>query len=214
MKEGNTRIRFSRYVVLSGADGSGKTTTIKILASYLSLYGSTCVHWFRGSHLFSSVLSRFLQGFSSFRGSCNPYYKVCIPGRLRNVWVFLEFLSLLPHVLARLILKRLCGFLLCDRGFLDFIVWIIVTLDYPGFLDTICGRFLVRLASKGGPIYLYADLEVLARRADVPRSFISKELAVYSILAKYITRCRIDTSMQGPREVLKGVLKCLETANH
>jgi len=103
---------------------------------------------------------------------------------------------------------------LCDRGFLDFIVWIIATLGYPAFLDTIYGRFLLRLASKEGPIYLYADLEVLARRADVPRSFIAEELAVYNVLAKYVTRCRINTGMQGPREVLKGVLKCLEKANH
>jgi len=201
-------------VVLSGADGSGKTTTIEILASYLSLRGFVCVHWIRGSHLLSSILSRFLHSFSSFRGFCNPYYKICIPRRLRSVWIFLEFLSLLPHVLARLILRRLCMFLLCDRGFLDFIVWIIVTLNYPGFLDTIYGKFLLRLASREEPIYLYADLEILARRADVPCSFIAKELPVYNILAKYITRCRINTSIQDPQEVFKGVLKCLETANH
>jgi len=201
-------------ICLFGPDGSGKTTIARLLASHLSKYGLTRIHWFRGSHVFSSVLSRFLHGFSSFRGSCNPYYKVCIPGRLRNVWVLLEFLSLLPHVLTRLLLRRLCRFLLCDRGFLDFIVWIIVTLDYPGFLDTIYGRFLLRLASKEGPIYLYADLEVLARRADVPRSFIAKELHVYNILAKYITRCRINTGVEGLREAFKGVLECLETANH
>jgi len=148
-----------------------------------------------------------------FRGSCNPYYRICIPERLRNVWVFLEFASLLPHVLARLLLRGLCGFLLCDRGFLDFIVWIVVTLGYPGFLGTIYGRFLLGLASKEGPIYLYADLEVLARRADAPRSFIAKELVAYNVLAKHIARCRINTGVQGPREVLKGVLKCLGTAN-
>jgi len=204
----------SRCVVLSGADGSGKTTTIKILASYLSLYGSVCVHWIRGSHLLSSILSRFLHGFSSFRGFCNPYYKICIPRRLRSVWIFLEFVSLLPHVLARLLLRRLCRFLLCDRGFLDFIVWIMVTLNYLGFLNAIYGKFLLRLASREGPIYLYADLEILARRADVPLSFIAKELHVYNILAKYITRCGINTGIQDPREVLKGVLKCLETVNH
>jgi hypothetical protein len=214
MKKEDTHMHVSRYVVLSGADGSGKTTTVKILASYLSLYGFTCVHWFRGSHLFSSVLSRFLRGFSAFRGSCNPYYKICVPRRLRSVWIFLEFVSLLPHVIARLILGRLCRFLLCDRGLLDFIVWIIATLGYPVFLDAVYGRFLLRLASKEGPIYLYADLEVLAKRADVPRSFIARELAIYSILAKYITRCRINTGTQGPREVFKGVLKCLEAANH
>jgi len=209
-----TTLRKYMRITISGADGSGKTTIARLLASHLSKYGLTRIHWFRGSHMFSSVLSRFLHSFSSFRGSCNPYYKICIPGGLRNVWVFLEFLSLLPHVLARSLLRRLCRFLLCDRGFLDFIVWIIVILDYPGFLNTVYGRFLLRLASREEPIYLYADLEVLARRADVPRSFIAKELHAYNILAKYVTHCGINTGIQDPRGVFKDVLKCLETVNH
>jgi len=201
-------------IVLSGADGSGKTTISRLLALYLSRHGSTCVHWLRGTHLLTSILARFLSCFPVFRGSCNPYYRICVPERLRDIWSFLEFVSLFPHVLTRSLLRGLCRFLLCDRGLLDFIVWIIATLGYPAFLDTIYGRFLLRLASKEGPIYFYANLEVLARRADVPRSFIARELHVYSILAKYITRCRINTGIQGPREVLKDVLKCLEKANH
>ena len=180
-------------IVLSGADGSGKTTISRLLALYLSRHGSTCVHWLRGTHLLTSILARFLSCFPVFRGSCNPYYRICVPERLRDIWSFLEFISLFPHVLARSLLRGLCRFLLCDRGLLDFIVWIIATLGYPAFLDTIYGRFLLRLASREGPIYLYADLEVLARRADVLRSFIAKELAIYNVLAKYVTRCRINT---------------------
>jgi len=201
-------------ITISGADGSGKTTLSRILAFTLAPYSYTCVHWFRGSHILASVLARLLSRIRAFRGNCNPYYGICIPRKLRQLWIHSEFWSLLPHVFARMLLRKVCRFLICDRGLLDFIVWIIATLNYPGFIRGVYGRFLLRLASREGPIYLYADLEVLARRADVPRSFIAKELVVYNILAKYITRCRINAGIQGPREVLKDVLKCLETANH
>jgi len=197
-------------IVLSGADGSGKTTISKLLASYLSRYGFTCVHWFRGTHLFTSVLARFLSHFSVFRGDCNPYYGVCVPDRLRALWVYLEFLSLLPHYFVRPLLRRFCRFVICDRGALDFVIWLVITLNTLRVLRSLCGGFLLKLASKERVVYLYADLGVLAKRADVPREFIVKELAVYNVLAKYVSLCSIDTGAKSPRETLRDVLRCLE----
>jgi len=104
----------------------------------------------------------------------------------------------------------MCRFLVCDRGFLDFIVWIITTLNHPSFLRGVYSRFLLRLAEREKPVYLYADLDVLARRADVPKKFIAKELVVYSVLARYISACRIDTGVGTPIDSLRGVLRCLE----
>jgi len=205
-----SRVRGSAYLVFSGADGSGKTTVVRLLASYLSSRGSTCVHWFRGTHLLASLLSRFLSRFSSFRGFCNPYYGTCIPRKLRWLWVHVEFWSLIPHVLTRFLLRLFCDILVCDRGFMDFIVWVVITLDHPSFLSSIYGRFLLRLATLEDPIYLYADLEILSRRADVSREFIVRELAVYSVLARYVAKCSIDTGRNRPVRVAAEVLKCLE----
>jgi thymidylate kinase len=197
-------------VVFGGADGSGKTTATRFLALYFSKYGDVCIHWFRGSHLLVSVLARFLQGFSSFRGSCNPYYKICVSERLKRVWVFLEFASLLPHLLARFLLGRVCRVVVCDRGLLDFLVWLIVTLNAPWVLRTVIGRFLVRLVSRENVVYLYADVDTLARRADVSKWFIVRELAVYSVLAKYFAKCSIDTGRNRPTRVVAEVIRCLE----
>ena len=199
-----------RVAVFSGADGSGKTTISKLLISVFALRSSVCMHWFRGSHLLASVLARFLSRFKVFRGGCNPYYKVCVPRRLRWLWIHIEFWSLLPHVFTRMLLGKVCRFLVCDRGFLDFIVWIIATLNYPSFLRSVYGGFLLRLAAKENPVYLYADLDTLAKRADVPREFLAKELAVYSVLARYVSRCRIDTGTESVLNSLRGVLLCLE----
>jgi hypothetical protein len=199
------------YIVVSGADGSGKTTVVRLLASYFSRYGPACVYWFRGSHLLASLLYRLLSRFRSFRGYCNPYYGVCVPVKLKPLWVHVEFWSLIPHVIVRFILRRFCRVLVCDRGFMDFIVWVVVTLGHPSFLSSIYGRFLLRLTALEGPVYLYADVGTLAGRADVTRSFIARELVAYNILAKYTSRCSVDTGRRSPQAVVKEILSCVET---
>ena len=197
------------YIVLSGADGSGKSTLSRILTSVLALRGPVCIHWFRGSHLLASVLARLLSRFGVFCGNCNPYYKVCIPGKLRRLWSHLEFWSLLPHIFVRGLFARVCRFLVCDRGLLDFVVWVIVTLNYPGFLRSVYGRLLLGLATREGPVYLYADVNTLAKRADVSREFVARELAVYNVLARYASKCWVDTGVGSPVDSVRAVWRCL-----
>ena len=47
--------------MFSGVDGSGKLTISRFLVSYLFRYGFVCRYWFRGSHLFASVLVGFFR---------------------------------------------------------------------------------------------------------------------------------------------------------
>jgi len=202
------------FIVLSGADGSGKTTTTGFLASHFSKFNDVCVHWFRGSHLFVSILARFLHRFKSFRGSCNPYYRICVPEGLKRVWVFLEFVSVLPHLFARFLLGRVCRVVVCDRDLLDFLVWLVVTLDAPWILNTLIGRFLLALVSGEGIVYLYADVDTLTGRADNPKGFIAKELAIYNVLARYLARCSIDTGRNKPARVAAEAIRCLERRRH
>jgi len=199
-------------IVLSGCDGSGKTTLSRVLASYLSRYGSVRAFWFRGSHFLASLLFRILSRFRVFRGGCNPYYGVCIPRGMKWLCIHIEFWSAIPYILLRMMSGRLYRFTVFDRGIVDFVVWVITTLGYPGFLSSLYGRFLVRLASREGTVYLHADRDVLVERADTSPGFIYREYAVYSVLMRYLARCSIDTGLNSPIEAAVGVLKCMGLA--
>jgi len=109
-------------------------------------------------------------------------------------------------------LGRLYRFSVFDRGVADFIAWVVTTLGYPGFVSSLYGRFLVRLALKEDIVYLHAGRDVLVERADVPPGFIYREYAVYSVLMRYLARCIIDTGLNRPVEAAVGVLKCMGLA--
>ncbi|MEZ0290093.1 MAG: hypothetical protein ABWJ42_03260 [Sulfolobales archaeon] len=198
-------------IVFSGVDGSGKSTLSRLLASHISTSRvSTRVFWLRGSHLVASLLLRFFSHLNIFKGSCNPYYKVCIPEKLKILWVHIEFWSLIPYVILRSLLSRFHILLISDRGLLDFIVWIVTTLHLPKFTSSIYGRFLLGSASREFIVYLHADPGVLARRADVPTDFLRYEYTVYSILSKYYAKAYINTSECRPIECLTQLIQWLE----
>ncbi|MEZ0346224.1 MAG: thymidylate kinase [Infirmifilum sp.] len=186
-------------LVLSGPDGSGKTTLARLLRARC---GSCGYFWLRGSHLLASLLLRLLSRFSAFQGSCNPYYGVCVPGGLRGLWVHVEFWSAVPRLLMRGLLSRLYGLLVCDRGALDLVVWVAATLRHPGFISSLYGRFLLSLASREPTVYLRADRAVLAGRGDVPEGFLAYEYALYEVLSRYFALVSIDTGRCRPAECL------------
>lgn len=192
-----------KAIYISGPDGSGKTTLAKLMYMYLSKHGSVRVHWVRGSHLAASLLLRFMSRFSVFRGYCNPYYQVCIPVKLRPLWIHIEFWSFIPYIILRNIFYRLYRYIIGDRCELDFIIWIILTLGYPSIITCVYGRFLLGLSLKKLTIYTYADIDTLTKRTGMPREFLVKEYVVYEILSKYYTRVKVNTGICKPIECFK-----------
>jgi len=62
-------------------------------------------------------------------------------------------------------------FLICDRGMVDLIVWVILTLNYPNFIRDLYGKFLLGLALRENVVYLCAYCQVSAKRSDIPEGF-------------------------------------------
>ncbi|AFK50600.1 Thymidylate kinase-like protein [Thermogladius calderae 1633] len=199
-----------RAVVLSGCDGSGKTTIVRLLSSYLASSYRASTHWLRGSHLHVSLLYRLLSKTRAFSGADNPYYKLSVPPGLRGLFALLEFTGFLPQLFARRLRLAFSDVVVCDRGVLDFLVWVSATLKYKSFLGTMLGKFLLALALKERPVVLTARLDVLRRRADVPSSFLKTEYAYYSVLARYLASATVNTSSSRPARTAAEVLSRLE----
>lgn len=199
-----------KAISLSGPDGSGKTSIARLYYTYLGMRGcKATVHWFRGTHLFASVIARCLSKFDIFHGFYNPYYNISIPRRLRSLWILIEFLSIIPYVFTRRFLSMFM-IVIGDRGILDFIVWLIATLDYPDFLETIIGEFLIRWVRKETIICITASPRVINIRArGLPKGFLSRELACYRVLSRYYAKCVVDTTNKTQIETLGDLIKCI-----
>lgn len=204
------QLRSRGSITLSGPDGSGKTTIARLYYAYLRMRGyKAVVHWYRGTHLFASIIARVLSRFRSFHGVDNPYYNVSIPPMLRPLWIIIEFLSVIPYVYTRSMLSKFT-FVIGDRGRLDFLVWLIATLNYPRLLGSIIGRFLLRWASSERVVYVIASQEIIESRVKgLPKSFLLRELACYQVLSRYYAKCIVDTSNNAPGEALGELLRCI-----
>jgi len=198
-------------VCLFGPDGSGKTTIARVLANKLKLKGlRVTVSWMRGTHTLASLLARFLSRFAPFKGSGNPYYGISVPSHARRTWQLIEFISVLPILLIRFSLPTLLGYLVvAERYAPDFVVWVSITTRDRDYLRRIEARFLLALSRRADVrVYVTASEAEIARRRgkEVDREFLSRQLELYSRVAKLIGAYRIDTTGRSVKETLNYVL--------
>ncbi len=197
-----------------GSDGSGKSTVAKFLTEMLSRDGfKVKMSWMRGTHTFAAVIARFFSKFSVFKGSDNPYYMISVPRIFRRVWQLLEFISIIPIILARYSLSSTLGYtVIAERYLPDFITWVTITTNDRSYPKSFAATFLLALASKSKVVvFVTADLaELKKRRASVDPLFLQKQLELYGELAKSLGAFKLDTTNKSVSESASVLLAVVE----
>ena len=164
----------------------------------------------RGSHTLASLLARLLSKFSCFKGFDNLYYQISIPRNFKRFWQFLEFISLLPILLARFLLPKMMGYVVIAERYLpDFIVWVSLTTRDANYLRRLEAKFMLALSMKVNVrVYVTASEAELAKRrsGEVDREFLSRQLKLYDKMAKLVGAYKIDTTGRSVEETLNELL--------
>jgi len=200
-------------ILFYGCDGSGKSSLAKAIAQNLNNQGQKVkISWMRGTHTFAYILAKLLSKFETFKGPDNPYYKISIPQNYRRFWQFLEFISVLPIVLVKIVIPNSLGYyVISERCVLDFIAWVSTTTNDKYFIEKIEARFLLILASKANTkVYVTADFDsLLQRRQNSNPHFIKAQTIFYEKITQMINAHRLDTTKKSVKESCNEVLNIL-----
>jgi len=170
-------VRPSPYIVFVGVDGSGKTTTVGTLIDYLKrrkfriygIYGGR----FRFRFLPLNWLTKRVAKAKIKKGAPRDviHYKSPFVHTLTPIAYYLEYFLAYIFIICRK--RRTNNFAISERGFIDVIV-------SPNTKDSIAAFFNKLLPRPTKTIYLYNDLEVLARRRkDHPKEDLERQLKKY-----------------------------------
>jgi len=201
-------------VLFAGSDGAGKTTVALMLKKYLERkeYKVRVVR-IRGTHTFAYILMLFLRDILGLRGSDIHYYRVRVPRRLIGLWIYLEFLSLIPLILWYYVLLRIRYVVVCERSILDALVWVITSFK-DALNTTSLSRFrpyiLFILRYSKCTIYVTASPEVLAKRKPGEEFLVKKMWIYYDKIAKTLKLKCIDTTSSHLSTTLQNVLLLLQ----
>jgi len=211
--------RSIKVIVITGIDGSGKTTIAKILAHYLmSKNYRVRILWIKSLHTLSYLIYTFFKKTWGVEYIINPnrviveHYMTKYMKKLGRIWVLIEYISLLPWITILNILKHTGYTIICDRYLIDFLATVSLRISNPlWWLHSILARHLLALQMKEKTIHLNITIETaLKRRKDI--EYTLKELKTLQLLYKTIAKTVKAYNVKAEQDKLstiKNVLKHL-----
>jgi DNA polymerase III delta prime subunit len=201
-------------ILFTGPDGAGKTTMALMLKKYLEEKGSKVkVVRIRGTHTLAYIIMLFLRDILNLRGMDLHYYNVRIPRKLVPLWIYIEFISLIPLILGYYYILRVKYFVISERSIMDALVWLISGIE-GGFSSLKFSGIKLYLALIGkhskGTIYMTADLRTLRNRKPDEEFLLYAMLPYYNALAKVFQLKTINTALSSTIasfKILLGLLK-------
>ena len=209
-------------VALYGPDGVGKSSQIDIISDNLVKDGCKVKKiWIRAPHTLAFLIATVLVKFGFSVDDVNSFGRVKkLPNVgsnfiVKNIWAFIEFISVLPLILFKVVIPvKLGSTIVADRYLLDTIVSIAYYIKDIDFVDGTIARILMWFIPRNSVlIHLDADYDtLLARRGRLveSREFIDFQKEAYSRLSKRVSSNYIDTSSLSIDETSSAINKVIK----
>jgi energy-coupling factor transporter ATP-binding protein EcfA2 len=214
-------MRYNRFVIFTGVDGSGKTTLAKLLVTYLrKKKGRVLYVWIKSLHLLAYYISRIFEISNRFELIVNPNgmlikrFYVKGLGSFCAVWPFIEFISVLPWVVLKVYLPIFFGYtVITDRYLIDTLITVSTRIGDPNLSRRFLGRLMLKLIPKDSVvIQLNADLNtILERRKDIEYTYeeIQEQISLYKLLSRKINAYELDTTDTSSKKNLEKIINLI-----
>ena len=208
-------------IVLSGIDGSGKSTISRKLSKSLikNFNLKTRIVWVKSLHTLAYliyVLFRKMWGIEYIvnpKGKITEHYTTKWMKKLGPLWGFIEFLSVLPWILITLLYRFLGFTVICDRFIMDFLATVSLRVNNPFWpWKSIWGKSLKALQRRFLTFHLKVTLKTaLQRRLDIEYDLKEFKLltALYRILTNDTNAHEILNEKTSISNIIKSIKKNL-----
>ena len=163
----SSNLPLPRAILFFGPDGSGKTTQANLLLNTLSKkHIKTKKIWLRSLHTLAFIISKIAMIFLRLENVYQFRSKYACSPRFRNLWYFIEFISILPLILYRFYIPFSLGHVIvAERFVIDWIVSLAYESKNKAMIETIFSKIALRFIPKQSLlIYIDADYDTILLR--------------------------------------------------
>jgi thymidylate kinase len=188
-----------RAIIFFGPDGSGKTTQANMLISELNRKGIRNKKlWLRSLHTLAFLISKASMYIMKLDDIYQLRTKYSDHVSFRILWYSIEFVSILPLILAKFYLPLLQGYVIvAERFVIDWVVSVAYATNNPSLVDSWFASFVMYFIPKQSVlVYIDAEYSSILSRRGAEDSFESIEFqrTCYSKFAQKLHAFQIDSS--------------------